>query len=140
MVKILTVAAHTALMAKADNYDAVVGALVASNEGLTAEDVTLEVIQGAMSADDAASAARVLELEASEGVLNSTIATLTTERDSLQSQVDAFAEIPGAESAAGKKPAAEATAVATDDVLEFAIKNKGNTLAIAAKMKEAGLV
>jgi len=140
MPKILTDAAHAALKAKADNYDAVVGAVVASNEGLTAEDVTLEVIQGAMSADDAASAGRVTELEATVETLTASVTTLTTERDGLQSQVTALSELPGAAAAAAVIPAAEVTATATDDVLAFAIKNKGNTLAIAAKMQEAGLV
>jgi len=132
------------LKAKADNYDSIVNAVVAGNDSLTAEDVTPEVIQAAIenvgdNADEALST-RITELETEVQTLNDTVTELTTERDELATEAATLRELPGADSVTTVKPAAEASAVETDTVLEFANKNKGNVLAIAAEMKKAGLV
>jgi len=132
------------LKAKADNYDSIVNAVVAGNDSLTADDVTLEVIQAAIenegdNADDLLST-RITDLEAEVQTLNDSVTGLTTERDELAIEAASLRELPGAESVSTAKPAAEASAVETDTVLEFANKNKGNVLAIAAEMKKAGLV
>ena len=146
--KILSGATYDALKLKADNYDSVVSALVAKNEGTTAEDITLETIQEVINAEETAGdsilQAAVTELEGTVVTLNATIteltsevATVTTERDTLKTQNLELSKLPGAESVVAI-PEAEASAIATDEVLEFASKNPGNILAIAAKMREAG--
>jgi len=140
--KILSLATYTALKEKADNFDRVVNSVVAKNEDLKPEDVTLEVIEAAISSDveDPALQSAVSTLEGTVEQLNGTITSLTTERDDLASQVAALSDLPGAESVSIVKPAAEASAVETDTVVEFANKNKGNTLAIVAEMEKAGLL
>ncbi|GEM_PF-247923 len=133
------------LKAKADNYDSIVNAVVAGNESLTAEDVTPEVIQAAIenvgdNADETLSSEIITNQQTEIQSLTETVRTLTTERDNLQTEVEELRVLPGAESVTTVKPAAEINAETTDTVLEFAQKNKGNTLAIAAEMKKAGLV
>lgn len=142
MTKILSTAAYTALKEKADNFDKVVNSVVAKNEDLKPEDVTLEVIEAAISSDveDPALQSAVTTLEGTVEKLNGQITSLTTERDDLASQVATLSELPGAESVSTAKPEAEASAVETDTVIEFANKNKGNTLAIVAEMEKAGLL
>lgn len=142
MTKILSTAAYTVLKEKADNFDQVINSVVAKNDDLKPEDVTLEVIEAAISSDveDPALQSAVTTLEGTVEQLNETITSLTTERDDLASQVAALSELPGAESVSTAKPAAEASAVETDTVVEFANKNKGNTLAIVAEMEKAGLL
>lgn len=130
------------LKAKADNYDSIVNAVVAGNESLTAEDVTPEVIQAAIenagdNADDTLSS-QITQLETEIQTLNETITTLTTERDNLQTENAELRELPGTESVTTTKPATETSTIVTDDLLDFATKNKGNTAAIAAKMVETG--
>ena len=132
------------LKAKADNYDSIVNAVVAGNDSLTAEDVTPEVIQAAIenvgdNADDTLSS-QITELQTEIQTLTETVTTLTTERDTLQTENAELRELPGAESVTTAKPAIEATAVVTDDLLSFANANAGNTRAIAAKMVESGFV
>lgn len=133
------------LKAKADNYDSIVNTVVAGNESLTAEDVTPEVIQAAIenvgdNADETLSSGIITDQQTEIQSLTETVRTLTTERDNLQTEVEELRVLPGAESVTTVKPAAEINAETTDTVLEFAQKNKGNTLAIAAEMKKAGLV
>jgi len=143
MTKILSSSAYAVLKEKADNFDKVVNSVVAKNDDLKPEDVTLEVIEAAISneetAGDPAADTRVTTLEGTVEQLNGQITSLTTERDDLASQVAALSELPGAESVSTAKPEAEASAVETDTILEFASKNKGNTLAIAAEMERLGL-
>lgn len=132
------------LKAKADNYDSIVNAVVAGNDSLTAEDVTPEVIQASIenvgdNADDTLSS-QITELQTEIQTLTETVTTLTTERDTLTTENAELRELPGTESVTTSKPATELSAETTDTVLEFANKNKGNTLAIAAEMKKAGLV
>ena len=140
--KILSGATYDALKLKADNYDSVVSALVAKNEGTTAEDITLETIQEVINAEENAGdeilQAAVTELEGTVETLNSTVTTLTTERDALQTKVEALSELPGAQSITSVKPEAESSAVETNDLLVFATEHKGDTMAIAEKMREAG--
>ena len=146
--KILSGATYDALKAKADNYDSVVSALVAKNEGTTAEDITLETIQEVINAEetvcDPIAAERVTELEATvetltteRDTLTTAVDALTTERDTLKTQNLDLSKLPGAESVVAI-PEAEASAATSDEVLEFAAKNPGNILEIAAKMREAG--
>ena len=132
------------LKAKADNYDSIVNAVVAGNDSLTAEDVTPEVIQAAIenvgdNADETLSS-QITDLQTEIQTLTETVSTLTTERDTLQTENAELRELPGTESVTTAKPATEASAAETDTVLEFANKNKGNVLAIAAEMTKAGLV
>jgi hypothetical protein len=134
---------HAALKAKADNYDSIVNSIVAKNESLQAGDVTVDVIVQAIENEsapevDEASATRVTELEGEVGTLTTEVEELTTERDALQTKVTALSKLPGAESINTVKPAAEATTVETDELLLFAKEHAGDTMAIAAKMREAG--
>jgi prefoldin subunit 5 len=142
MTKILSSATYNALKEKADNYDAVVSSIAAKGEGVEAADVTLENIQAVINADeppvDETAVARITELEGTLETLNSTVTELTTERDALQTKVEALSALPGAESITAVKPAAEASAVETNDLLAFATEHKGDTMAIAEKMREAG--
>jgi len=146
--KILSGATYDALKLKADNYDSVVSALVAKNESTTAEDITLETIHAVINAEETAgdpvAVARVTELEAEVAVLTTErdtltteVAAVTTDRDALKTQNLELSKLPGAESVV-EIPEAEASAVATDEVLEFAAKNPDKFLEIAAKMREAG--
>jgi hypothetical protein len=132
------------LKAKADNYDSVVNAVVTGNESLTAAEVTPEVILAALEnegvqADDTLST-RIIELEAEVQTLNDSVTELTTERDEFAAEADSLRLLPGAESVTASKPAAEATTVITDDLLNFAAEHKGDTAAIAAKMIETGFI
>jgi len=142
MTKILSSSAYAVLKEKADNFDKVVNSVVAKNDDLKPEDITLEVIEAAILSDveDPALQSAVTNLEGTVEQLNGTITSLTTERDELASQVEALSELPGAESVSTAKPDAEASSVETDTVVEFANKNKGNTLAILAQMEKEGLV
>jgi len=141
MTKILSTAAFTVLKEKADNYDAVVNSVAAKGEGVDAADVTLENVQAVINAEESAGdsvlQATVTELEGAVETLNTTITELTTERDTLKTENEVLSALPGAESVVAI-PEAEASAVATDTVLEFAAKNQGNILAIAAEMKKQG--
>ena len=133
---------HTALKAKADNYDSVVNSILAKNESLKAEEVTPEVILSAIEnegeqADDTLSG-RVTELETTVDNLTTEVEELTTERDALQAKVELLSVLPGAESITSVKPASESGAVETDDLLVFAKEHAGDTMAIAARMREAG--
>ena len=141
MTKILSTAAYNILKAKAANFDAVVNALVENSEGVTIEDVTLESIQAAISFDDSSEnrTERVTELEATVGTLTTTVNDLSTERDTLKTENAALAALPGAESVI-KTPKADANADdSADDMVAFAEKHKGDTLAIALEMKKRGL-
>jgi len=134
-MKILSDAEHKKLKEKADNYDAVVNAVVASGEGITPEDVNPDVIAQALNTagDDPDSDTRVSTLETE-------VRNLTAERDNLKAEVEELRILPGSESVTTKKPLAESSAVVSDELLDFANKNKGNTLSIAAKMVESGFV
>ena len=140
MTKILSTAAYNVLKGKADNFDAVVNAVVASNDGVAAEDVTLETIQAAISNDDVSeSTERVTELVASVETLTTKVTELTTERDSLKTENVALAALPGAASVI-QTPQADANADdSADSMVAFADKHKGDTLAIAAEMQKRGL-
>lgn len=131
---------HAALKAKADNYDSVVNSILAKNESLKAEDVTPEVIQSAIENEgeqaDETLSDRITELETTVGTLTTEKEELTTERDVLQTKVEALSALPGAESINTIKPAAEASAVETDDLLVFATNHAGDTMAIVEKMRE----
>lgn len=112
---------------------------------MKADDVTPEFIQEGLQASDNKSdnadealSTRITELETEVQTLTETVTTLTTERDNLQTENAELRELPGAESVTADKPAAELSAIVTDDLLDFANKNKGNTAAIAAKMVETG--
>lgn len=133
-----------ALQNKANNYDNVVNGIVAKNENLTAAEVTPEVILGVINDeggnDDSALSNRVTELEGTVETLTTTNEELTAENAELKETVETLSDLPGADSVTTVKPKAEATAVATDSVVEFANKNKGNTLAIVAEMEKAGLI
>jgi len=141
MTKILSTAAFTVLKEKADNYDAVVNSVAAKGEGVEAADVTLENIQAVINAEESAGdsilQAAVTKLEETVETLNTTITELTSERDTLKTENAVLSALPGAESVVAI-PEAEASATATDEVLEFAAKNPENFLEIAAKMREAG--
>jgi len=150
MTKILSSAKYDALVAKAANFDKVVESIVAKNEDLKAEDVTPEVIEDAISNDEpageGASAERVTELEATIATMTTEALTLTSERDAmiverdtLKTENAALSKLPGAESVV-TIPVAEASAATSDTLVEFANKNKGNTLAIVAEMKKNGLI
>jgi hypothetical protein len=140
MTKILSSATYDALKEKADNFDKVINSVVAKNDDLKPEDVTLEVIEAAISSDveDPALQSAVTTLEGTVEQLNGQITSLTTERDDLASQVAALSGLPGAASVSTAKPDAEASAVETDDLVSFANEHKGDTMAIASKMREAG--
>jgi len=142
MTKILSTAAFNVLKEKADNYDAVVNSVAAKGEGVEAADVTLENVQAVINAEvqevDETASIRVTELEETVGTLTTEKEELTIERDALQTKVKALSALPGAESITAVKPAAEASAIETDDLIAFATEHKGDTMAIAARMREAG--
>ena len=142
MPKILGDAAYNALKQKADNFDLLAQSVAAKGDGVEASDVTLENIQAVINAEETAGddilQAAVTELEGTIETLNSTVTELTTERDALQTKVEALSALPGAESINAVKPAAEASAVETDDLIAFATEHAGDTIAIANKMREAG--
>ena len=141
MTKILKEATYDALKAKADNFDAVVNAVVANNDGLTATDVTLETIQAAIVNEVSdTNLERVTELEASVGTLTTKVTELTTERDTLKTENAALSALPGAESVI-QTPNADANADdSADELVVFANKHKGDTMAIAQEMKKRGLI
>ena len=134
MPKILSDAAYLALKGKADNFDAVVNSVVASNEGLTAEEVNLEIIQTAITTEvvDNVSTERITQLEAS-------VTALTTERDTLKTENGELMKLPGAKSAIVIPEADTTTDDGADSMLTFAQKHKGDTFAIATEMKKRGL-
>lgn len=143
MTKILSGAAYLALKEKADNYDAVVNSIVASNEGLKAEDVTLETIQTAITTEVdesvTANANRITELEG-------TVSTLTTEKTELESTVvtltaekEELMKLPGAESVIAIPELDSNPDEGADTMLAFAEKHKGDTMAIAAEMRKRNL-
>lgn len=137
-----------ALTGKAGKYDAIVASILKTNEKMTADDVTPEFIQEALTAGDGVKAdetlsAKVTELQGKVDTLTSDVATITEERDALQSKVEQLSELPGAESVVETtaKPAAEAGASAGsgDDILEFAKKNPTDTASIAAMISKEGI-
>ena len=141
MTKILSTAAYNVLKGKADNYDAVVNAVVANNNDVATEDVTLETIQEAISNDDVSeSTKRVTELEASVETLTTKVSELTSERDSLKTENVALAALPGAASVVQTPNADSTTDDSADDMVVFANKHKGDTMAIAHEMKKRGLI
>lgn len=132
-----------ALKQKADNYDAVVAGIVGKNENLKADEVTPEVILGGLEdggTDNTELTEKITTLESTVGTLTTEKEGLETENAQLKEKVEALSELPGAESVSKGKPASEVTTTSTDTVLEFASKNKGNTLAIVAEMEKSGIL
>lgn len=136
-----------ALTGKAGQYDAIVASILKSNEKMTAADVTPEFIQEALTAGDEVKAdeelsAKVTDLQGQVETLTSDVATVTEERDALQSKVEQLSELPGAESVVETtaKPKAEVGAIAKDETLEYAKAHKDDYFGIAAKLREDGLL
>ena len=103
-MKILNDATFNDLMQKATNYDAVVNGMVAS--GANADDITPQSILDAMEPKDDTD-----DDKPDVTALNQQIKTLTSERDSAveraetaENRVTELEQIPGSESAGGKKP------------------------------------
>lgn len=136
-----------ALTGKAGQYDAIVASILKSNEKMTADDVTPEFIQEALTAGDEVKAdeelsAKVTDLQGKVDTLTSDVATVTEERDALQSEVEKLRELPGAESVVETtaKPKAEVGAITKDETLEYAKAHKDDYFGIAAKLREDGLL
>jgi len=138
--KVLSEKEYNALKTKADGYDAIVASIVGTNEGLKPEDVTLETIQEVISASGSSDDNTEIDR------LTAELATATSARDSLQTQVTTLTEentqlraLPGAETVTTQNPSADGGAKDSDnEILTYATQNAGNTLAIVAKMKEIG--
>lgn len=132
---------HNALKQKADNYNSIVQSILAKNEDLKEEDITLEVIEQALAgADTAGTDERIEQLQSEVTSLTTKVDNLTTERDQLQTMVDELSELPGGESVSKKKAKIETSAIERDDLLAYAVSKKGDTVAIAEKLKAEGWV
>ena len=108
-MKILKQETYDQLIAKSENYDAVVNGMVSA--GANAEEVTPEAILAAMEPGEPAEAAGADD-EVVEG-LKQTITELTTERDELrqraetaEQRIDELEKVPAAEPIGGKTPPA----------------------------------
>ena len=107
-MKILKQETYDQLIAKSENYDAVVNGMVSA--GANAEELTPEAILAAMEPREPVAAAAGVDDEAMEG-LNRTITELTSERDNLSQRAETaeqrVAELegtPAAEPVGGKTP------------------------------------
>lgn len=152
MGKFLSTKEHADLKAKADNYDALVQSILDGNKELKSENVTLDMIQSAIAGNagdktEVQLTERITELESEVSKLKDKKSKVETELESAKkdldeakSTIEELSELPGSDSVSTKKPKTESSAVVTDELLSFATSHKGDTIAIAAKMKEEGIV
>lgn len=116
-----------ALRAKANNYDAIVNALVKNNEGLTPEEVTSELIVNALTSEN-------------EDVVNLTsrLETATNRVSELEAENKELRRLPGGTPApisSSGEPKGE-----VEDLASFADKNAGDTVAILNRCVEEGII
>jgi len=130
---------YVALKTKADNYDALqtVDPVVETPE---ADEVIPEVVEPVVNDEPETDqvAEQLTELQSQIETMTIQMNELVQERDALLALNSQLMDLPAVESVTATRPAAEASAVATDDLLEFAMAHKGDTVAIAARLVETG--
>ena len=139
-MKILTTDQFSALKDKADQFDKLAAHILENSEGITAQDVTAEAILDMLKPDEAEAGENeaVKEMKKQIQDLTVTLTAAEAERSKLQQEVELLRGLP-AEEPTLKTPAGDPRESSLEEVLNFARKNPGNTLAITQKLREIGL-
>jgi hypothetical protein len=137
MPKILTDAVYTALKQKADNYDAVVTAVVGNGEGVTADNVTPDVIAEALNATGENVNTEELQTQLTAATQRAEAAEQRAQELEIENAnlINSAGEDTAGIDAKGGEPGA-----APESIAAFADTNAGNTAAILTEMQNQGII
>jgi chromosome segregation ATPase len=148
-MKILNDSQFNALKKKADDFDKIVNAMIASSEGVDAAEITSDVIIEALNSTNQNSKTSEEQAEA----MRSQVSTLTDSNKTLASEKETLSEelerantrIQELEKEIDSTPAEEPAEISStgdsseeQDIIKFAEKNAGNPIAVLSEMKKQG--
>jgi phage shock protein A len=138
-MKILNDNKFTELLAKADNFDRIVAAMIDSSDNMKAEDLSADVVIEALNhvaeSDDSEHQAEIALLNSQLSDLQSKLTAAETKIKELEAELDSTPAAPTATIVAKGEPSADPM-----DINDFARKNADNPFLVIEEMKKQGLI